>query len=175
VPVTTFQLDECFDNKDLAEACNAEQKCVVDRCPAKGVPDEGVLADVFARQVTLLTIDRTIVDDHPTSIVSPNSGIVVIRNKRPLPFMTIPRAKRIIATCKRNIPSWPLIDWSMIYVEIDEEEIYLCPLIDADITKGQPFLISNNTLDAAVTQYIEEIHQNLKNQLPPRSPASGQN
>lgn len=174
MPVTTFQLDECFDNKDLAETCNAEQKCVVDRCPAKGVPDEGVLADVFARQVTLLTIDRTIVDDHPTSIVMPNSGIIVIRNKRPLPFMTIPRAKKMIATCKGNIPSWPSIDWSMIYVEIDEEEIYICSLIDADITKGRPFPISSDNLDTAVTQYIETIHQNLKSRLPPPSPASGQ-
>ena len=88
--------------------------------------------------------------------------------------MTIPRAKRIIAICKGNIPSWPSIDWSMIYVEIDEEEIYVCPLIDADITKGQPFPISIDNLDTTVTQYIETIHQNLKSRFPPPSPASGQ-
>lgn len=170
--VTTFRLDECLDSKALAQSCNAENKCVVERCPVKGQPDEVVLEDVFDRKITLLTVDRTIIRDNAAKMRASNGGIIVIKTKKPRPFMTIPLAKNMIALCKNNIPSWPTIDWSMIYVEIDEEEIYICPLLDADTTKGRPFLIGKADLDAKVTQYIDGIHQRLRSGLLP--PASGQ-
>jgi hypothetical protein len=54
----------------------------------------------------------------------------------------------------------------MIYIEIDDEgEAYVCPLISGDITKGQPFNISSENVNAELTRYIGEIHEALKGQL----------
>ncbi len=51
----------------------------------------------------------------------------------------------------------------MVYIEIDDDgEVYVCPLINADITKGQPFYISDKKIDAELTRYIREIHESLK-------------
>jgi len=72
--------------------------------------------------------------------------------------MTATRAREIIERFKQSIPSWPTIDWSMVYAEIDEDEVYLSPLIDADTSKGKPFAISGEAVDAEVTDYIAAIH-----------------
>jgi len=160
--VTTFQLDECLDDTRLAQACNAAAKCTVNRYPPdlKGTPDHEMLPVVFSRNTTLLTIDRTIVHDNGSSIVSPNPGIIIIQKKKPHPPMTATR--EIIERFKQNIPSWAAIDWSMVYAEIDEDEVYVCPLIDSDISKGKPFAISGEAVDAEVTGYIAAIHDSLK-------------
>jgi len=162
--VTIFQLDECLDDTRLAQACNAAAKCIVNRYPPelKGTPDHEMLPVVFSHNTTLLTIDRTIVDDNRSSIVSPNPGIIIIQKKKPHPPMTATRAREIIERFKQNVPSWPTIDWSMVYVEIDEEEVYVCPLIDSDTSKGKPFAIAGEAVDAEVTGYIAEIQDSLK-------------
>ena len=162
--MTTFQLDECLDDKRLARACNAAAKRTVHRCPPdlKGTPDHEMLPVVFSRNTTLVTIDRTIVDDSRAAVVSPNPGIIIIQKKKPHPPMTSARALEIIERFKENIPSWPTIDWSMVYAEIDEDEVYVCPLIDSDTSKGKPFAISGQAADAEVTGYIAAIHDSLK-------------
>ena len=161
--MTAFQLDECLNDKRLAATCNAEKKCTVERCPPrlKGKHDNVVLAEVFASGMTLLTVDRTIVQDNVSSIGSPNSGIIVIKNKRPFDFMTAKRAREIIASFKYAVPSWPNLNWSIVYAEINEEEIYVCPLIDPDTTKGQPFRIANENTDKTLNEYIDLIHDRL--------------
>ena len=89
--------------------------------------------------------------------------------------MTADRARAIIAKFKTNVPSWPTIDWSMVYIEIDDEgEAYVCPLINSDITKGHPFNISNAKIDVELTQYIREIHELLKAHLAAVPLSSGQ-
>jgi hypothetical protein len=80
-----------------------------------------MLPEVFARNTTLLTIDREIIEQNKSSIVAPNPGIIVIRNKKPLPFMTADRARAIIEEFKSRVPSWPTIDWSMVYIEVNDE------------------------------------------------------
>ena len=128
--------------------------------------DEVMLPAVFSQNTTLLTTDRTIIQDNESAIAAPNPGIIVVKNKKPRPFMTADRARAIIAEFKRNVPSWPNIDWSMIYIEIDDEgEIYVCPLFNADTTNGQPFNISNEKVDVELTRYIGEIHESLKGHL----------
>lgn len=161
---TTFQLDECLNDASLADACNAAGKCTVHRYPRRliGKPDDEMLPVVFARNTTLLTKDRAIVDDNTSSIVSPNPGIIVIQKKQPHPPMTATRAREIIQRFKQNIPSWPTIDWSMVYAEIDEDEVYVCPLIDSDTSKGKSFPISGDAVNAEVTGYIAAIHDSLK-------------
>jgi len=163
--VTTFQLDQCLDDKDLARACNAEGKCTVKRYPERlrGQSDKVMLPAVFSQDTTLVTIDRTIIEDNESSIVAPNPCIIVIRTKKPRPFMTASLARRIMDRFKTNVPSWPDIDWSMVYIEINnEDEILVSPLINGDITGGRPFDISNERLDAELSAYIREIRQSLK-------------
>lgn len=76
--------------------------------------------------------------------------------------MTTKRASTIIENAKRSIPSWPTIDWSMVYAEIDEEEIWVCPLVDGDLTRGKPFQFSGDALDEEIAGYIEEIRASLR-------------
>lgn len=175
--MTIFQLDQCLNDKTLADACNAQGMCTVYRYPRRltGQFDEVMLPVVFSRNTTLLTTDRTIIEDNESSIVAPNPGIIVVKNKKPRPFMTADRARAIIAKFKTNVPSWPTIDWSMVYIEIDDEgEAYVCPLINSDITKGHPFNISNAKIDVELTQYIREIHELLKAHLAAVPLSSGQ-
>ena len=161
--VTTFQLDKCANDADLADDCNAEGQCTVYRYPRRleDAADEVMLPDVFARSTTLLTFDRSIIEDNPGAIVAPNPGIIVIQKMKPHPPLTAHRAKGIIGQAKQRIPSWTNIDWSMVYAEINEEEIYVCPLVDADISKGRPFRIASEAVDAEVREYIAGIHESL--------------
>lgn len=158
--MTTFQLDECLNDARLAAACNAAAKSVVHRYPPhlKGKPDREMLPIVFSLGRTLVTTDRTIVDDNPSSIVSPNPGIIIIKQKRPFPPMTAKRAQAIIEKFKDGVPSWPHIDWSMVYAEIDDEEICVCALVSADTSEGRPFAISGEALDEELTAFIASIH-----------------
>jgi hypothetical protein len=68
------------------------------------------------------------------------------------------RALAIIEKFKGGVPSWPHIDWSMVYDEIDEDEICVCALLDADTSAGRPFAISGEAVDAALTGFIASIH-----------------
>jgi hypothetical protein len=128
----------------------------------KGKPDREMLPAVFALKRTLLTTDRTIIDDNPSSIVPCNSGIIVIKAKKPFPPMTTARARAIIEKFKNNIPSWPTIDWSMVYAEIDEDEICVFPLNKPDTSDGMPFAISGEAVDAEITGYIAAIQRFAK-------------
>jgi hypothetical protein len=158
--VTVFQLDECLNDARLAAGCNAAAQCAVHRYPPqlKGKSDREMLPFVFSLGRTLVTTDRTIVDDNPSSIVAPNPGIIVIKQKRPFPPMTSNRARAIIEKFKGGVPSWPAIDWSTVYAELDEEEICVCPLVNADTSAARPFAISSAAVDMELTQYIASIH-----------------
>ena len=56
--------------------------------------------------------------------------------------MTAKRARGILEKFKDGVPSWPNIDWSMVYAELDEEKICVCALINADTSEARPFAIS---------------------------------
>jgi hypothetical protein len=133
---------------------------VVHRYPPqlKGKTDPEMLPVVFSLGRTLVTTDRTIMDDNPLSIVSPNPGIIVIKQKQPFPPMTSQRAQAIMQKFKNGVPSWPLIDWSMVYAEIDEDEICVCALINADTSAAQPFAISGEAVDTELTRFIASLH-----------------
>ena len=77
--------------------------------------------------------------------------------------MTASLARQIIAKFKTNVPSWPDIDWSMLYIEInDEGEVFVSPFIDGSIAGGQPFDMTNEKLDEELSEYICKIHQSIK-------------
>jgi hypothetical protein len=158
--VTAFQLDECLNDARLAAACKAAAKCTVHRYPPRlrGTPDREMLPVVFSLGRTLVTIDRTIIDDNPSSIVSPNPGIIVVKQKRPFPPITSRRAQGIIDHFKHFVPSWPQIDWSTVYAEIDEDEIRVCSLVKADTSGARPFTITGEAVDAELTRFIASLH-----------------
>jgi hypothetical protein len=168
--VTIFQLDQCINDKSLADACNSRGMCTVYRYPRRlhGQLDEVMLPEIFTRNNPLLTTDRQIVEQNQQCIVVPNPGIIVIRNKKPLPFMTAGRARSIIEGFKTNVPSWLTINWSMIYIEVnDEGEIYVCPLVSADISQGRAFNVSDTDINTTLTKYIAEIGESLKGYVVP--------
>jgi hypothetical protein len=125
-----------------------------------------MLPEIFSHNTTLLTFDRSIVFDNTTSIVIPNPEIIVIQKTRPNPPMTVKIARTIIENFKKKVPSWSTIDWSMVYAEIDEEEIYVAPLADADTSRGQPFRINDDAVDARLVQYITAIRDAFRGSLP---------
>jgi hypothetical protein len=129
--------------------------------------DDEMLPVVFSRNTTLVTTDRTIVDDNAASIRLPNPGIIVIQKKKPHPPMTAARAQRIIGKFKHHVPSWSKIDWSMVYAEIDENEVYLSPLVDSDTNKGKLFPIGGKEVDVKITDYICAIHGWLQQHVLP--------
>jgi hypothetical protein len=139
--MTSFQLDECFNDKRLAKACNSERRCKVLRYPRrlKKQKDPKVLADLLARNSPLLTTDFTILDDNTVHIPQPNSGMIVVRSRYPRRPFTSKSAAANLLLLKERFSAWSEIDWSGIYVEIDEEEIMVCPL-EGDSDR-QSFLI----------------------------------
>jgi hypothetical protein len=79
--------------------------CTVYRYPRRLTDqlDEVMLPEVFSRNTTLLTTDRTIIEDNESSIAAPNPGVIVVKNKKPRPFMTADRTRAIIAEFKRKV------------------------------------------------------------------------
>jgi hypothetical protein len=79
--VRSFQLDQNSNHKRLAEKCNAEGKCFVQRLPneLKDKEDPVVLAAVLANNSTLLTMDFNIVADNGSCIPQCNPGIIVVK------------------------------------------------------------------------------------------------
>jgi hypothetical protein len=72
--------------------------------------------------------------------------------------MTAKRARAIIEKFKGGVPSWQNIDWSTVYAEIDEDEISVCALLDADASAQRPFVISSDDVDAELTAFISKMH-----------------
>ena len=93
--MTIFQLDQCLNDKTLADACNAQGMCTVYRYPRRltGQFDEVMLPVVFSRNTTLLTTDRTIIEDNESSIVAPNNNGICA---------TLALRKRQLVPCCRN-------------------------------------------------------------------------
>lgn len=126
-------MDECFNDRRLADACNSEGRCKVLRYPRrlKQQQDPSMLPELLAKEAPLLTTDFTIVEDNAEFIPEPNSGVIVVRSRFPHRPFTSKMAAANLGRLKERFPVWPDIDWSGIYLEIDEEEV----LIDT-LTRG---------------------------------------
>jgi hypothetical protein len=125
-----FQLDECFNDKRLAETCNAEGRCIVRRFPRrrKEQKDPIVLPDLLTKDAPLLTTDFTIADDHRNAIPEWNSGLIVVRSRNSRKPFTSKSAGANLARLKHKFPSWAETDWSGIYLEVDEKAVFLSQL-----------------------------------------------
>lgn len=126
----SFQLDECFNDKRLADACNAEGRCTVRRFPRrlKEKKDPVILPDLLAKDAPVVTIDFTIVPDNAAHIPNVNSGLIVVRSKNSRKPFTSKSAAMNMSRLKQRFPAWSEIDWSGVYIEIDEEELFISEL-----------------------------------------------
>jgi hypothetical protein len=128
--VKTFQLDECLNDARLANTCNSEGRCVIRRFPRrlKGHKDPVMLPDLLSKDAPLLTTDFTIVDDHTTHIPEINSGLIVIRSRNSQRPFTSRSASQNLARLKQKFPAWADTNWAGLYLEIDEEAVFLARL-----------------------------------------------
>jgi len=133
--VRTFQLDENANHKKLADTCNAAGNCIVERLPRHlvGKKDPVVLGDLLNKSATVLTMDFGIVRQHRNSIPSQNPGVIVVLAQP----NTATRLMTMLDQFKAKCPSWPSIDWTGIYIEIDVSEVYVSDLTGGDIDSGQ--------------------------------------
>jgi hypothetical protein len=125
--MNTFQLDENLNDKNLADKCNSEKLCVVKRFPnrLKGAKDDVVLPDLLTKEAPFVTRDFPIVSEHRDQVPRSHSGIIVVRSKIPSRPFTTQSAARNLAKFKNKFPSWSTADWKQIYIEIDEDEIFI--------------------------------------------------
>src|SRR5258708_18191205 len=130
-----FQLDQCSNHADFRRKCNEQGLCVVRRLPPrlKDHDDDVVLTDLLSRDATVITMDFTIVYDNPSYISPKNPGIIVVK-ARPNKATIM---ESMIAKFKTKFAEWNSTDWSNIYMEIEETEIYVSRLVDGNIDAGK--------------------------------------
>lgn len=133
----SFQLDQCSDHPSFVAHCNSKGECEVRRLPPhlRDEDDEVILAALLPGGAPIVTLDFGIVYDNRAHIFTPNGGIIIVK-ARPNTSVLM---EKMIAKFKRVFPKWAEIDWSGTYVEIEHTDVYVCPLIDGDITGGQSF------------------------------------
>jgi hypothetical protein len=119
--------------------------------------DPEVLGDLLNKSATLLTMDLSIVREHPTSIPSQNPGVIIVL-ARP---NTATRLTTMLDQFKANCPSWPSIDWNGIYLEIDESEVYVSGLTGGDIDSGQSISYSKPDFENALTAVLDDCRKRL--------------
>lgn len=135
-----FQLDECSNDKRVANRCNAGGKSQVRRWPEnlKGVSDHVWFPDVLTRNAPVLTIDFTIVleEQNRKAIPQNNSGIIVVKPEFPTRGFSMKLATPIIETFKSYYPDWHSTDWSNVYLELNEVSAYVCDFKDESLSNG---------------------------------------
>jgi hypothetical protein len=148
----SFQLDQCSNHAGFARNCNTSAQCKVLRLPTnlKDHDDDVVLQVLQAQQVTILTIDFTIVEDNPNDIVADNPGIIVVK-VRP---NTEELMREYTENFKRHFPDWAETNWSRVYLEIEETGVYLHKLVDGNISNGITIKFSENNFIDQVTAAI---------------------
>jgi hypothetical protein len=137
--MTIFQLDENINDDEFAEKCNREKLCDVYRFPRrlKGQKDDVVLPDLLTKGAPLVTKDFRIANENSKVIPTDNSGLIVVRTNNPQRSFTVKAAIANIARFKEKFPRWSDYDWSGIYLEIVEDEVYVETLNSSvDLARG---------------------------------------
>jgi hypothetical protein len=108
--MTTFQLDQCMNDRRLAAACNEQGLATAWRFPKRLVDalDPEVLADLLGKGNPLVTFDQRFARDHVACIPSQNPGIITISNIRGgnPKTMTTALAGQILGRFKSLFPNW---------------------------------------------------------------------
>lgn len=154
-----FVVDEGINDKRMVTNCNSEAKCCVHRYPErlKGKKDYEMLPEVLSGPCSLVTIDGVIVEENITHIPQENSGVVVIRLRRPSRPMTAKIAAKLLSNFKSRFPLWAETNWRGLQVEILENEVVLSPLLPTRSKKSVVSYDSDN-FEARMRAAIESIH-----------------
>src|SRR5258706_5845433 len=152
-----FQLDQCSNHGGFAERCNRQALCVIKRLPdrLKDRDDDIVLTDLLSKDAPIVTMDFTIVYDNPAYISPDNPGIIVVK-ARP---NSAKKMQAIIAKFKSKFPDWNSTDWSKIYIEIEETEVYVSRLIDGNIDSGKPIAFDGDDFSGRLRLVIAEMRR----------------
>lgn len=65
----------------------------------------------------------------------------------------------MIAKFKRHFPEWNITDWSKIYMEIDESEVYVSRLTDGNIDDGKEVSFSGDDFSNRLRLMIVAIRE----------------
>ena len=79
-------------------------------------------------QSTLVTNDISIIERHLDLIPDINSGVVIVRLRRPSKTITVSICMRLLKNFKRVFPEWFLVSWRGLRLDITEQEAILCRL-----------------------------------------------
>ena len=118
--MTAFQLDQCLDSKRFARECAAEGFCQTLRLPPalRNAEDAQLLTVLMADPNPLLTFDRTLPDEHTSSIPDQHPGIIVVTNFPAPQTLTIQIAQRVLNRFKTFFPAWHQVSWRNSIVEL---------------------------------------------------------
>jgi hypothetical protein len=130
--MTTFQFDECSDDLEVIEACNAEHLAEARRLDPDLVEkkDPEILRVLMQRSTPLVTIDRALPAKHCDCIPDQNPGIIVVaysryidRSRETLRTMTTRAAGRILRQFKQRVPEWHKLEVRNSIVEITNKAV----------------------------------------------------
>jgi hypothetical protein len=136
--MTTFQFDECINDARLVERCNSEGLCKVLRFPSKlrGKKDFEILPELLTREFPLVTRDFRILDENKEFVPEIHPGVIVLRSKRASDTFTTKKAAQNLSKFKSRFASWSEADWKGLFLEIDEEGVYIFNSIERSEASG---------------------------------------
>jgi hypothetical protein len=140
--MTTFQLDECLNDRKFAENFNADAKGEVQtfRYPKrlKGVDDPAVLADLLPRGNPLVSTDRALPAEYAGHICTPHPGIVFVCHSPDEPAtITTKRAAAILAGLKGAVTGWPSLLLTNSIVFLSEMDVEVCHVEAGKLVRGR--------------------------------------
>jgi hypothetical protein len=171
--MTIFQLDQCLNDRRLADRCNraSQGQAQAFRFPNRlhDAPDPVVLAALLPRGNPFISTDRAMPEEHACHIHNPHAGIVIICHSPDEPrTMTSALAAAILARFKTAVPCWhslPLANSIMFLTEIDVEVCHV----------GAGKLVQGRHLPYTDTTWAEKMVADLQANaarfaLPPTAP-----
>ena len=121
----TFQLDENISDKELAKSCNEQglARAKLQRQKDKGRKDTDWVPVVLARGDTLVTADRSVIEDCKGYVPEKHPGIVILENDESILHTFRSRdAKKILAIIKSVMPNWHN-DWCNSVVRLSQQRV----------------------------------------------------
>jgi hypothetical protein len=149
-----YQLDECLNFGRLAEDCNSEGRCKVRRFPRGLKGQKDAVAPV-------LTADFRIIYQHGEHVPEINSGLIVVRSSNSRKPFTRRSVSMNLARLKRKFPQWAETNWSGIYLEVDEEAVFLAPLRRYQVPDGPRINFDQNNFDEVFTAELSRLQRKI--------------
>ncbi len=166
--MTTFQFDQCFNDKKVIQACTDEGLALARRLPSDllGKPDPELLAVLMGAPNPVVTLDRALPTEHAAHIPAHHPGIVVVSFSRDNPrTITTREAGKILRNFKDRVPTWHQLALRNSIVEITEKSVEVCHIDAGGIVRDQYRGFSNDR--AWVAQFVQLIYENSQRHVNP--------